>query len=173
MLEHIKSGTVALFALAGGAFADDSVVTIDVSLTVAPRCTILSPNSIVNFGEISKPGSTSLSFGFSCNTNFGFSFSSMKGGLAHASGLVAAAPFLSLVPYRLSYRIGTSKGFLIDACLSSNMIALSGTCAGASSLDATAIDQAVTVDFSWTPNGQFPLAGSYQDTLQFRIAPGL
>lgn len=159
--------------LTGCALAEDTAVTIDVGLTVPPRCTILSPNPIVNFGEISKPGSKSLSFAFSCNTNFRFSFSSLKGGLAHASGLVPAAPFLSLVPYRLSYKIGAGKGFLIDACLSSTMLALTGSCAGASILDAAAIDQTITIDFSWNPNGQLPLAGSYQDAVQFRIAPGL
>jgi hypothetical protein len=165
--------TVALVTLASSSFAENDLVTIDVSVFVPPRCTISSPNAIVNLGEISKAGSKSLSFGFSCNTGFHFSFSSMKGGLAHASHQAVAAPFVSLVPYRLSYKIGTSKGFLIDACDSSNTLVLPGSCAGASSSDAAAIDQTININFSWNLNEQIPLAGCYQDTLQLKLAPAL
>jgi hypothetical protein len=165
--------TVVLIALAAPAFADDTTVSIEVSAAVAPRCEIKNPSSTLDFGEISRPGAVALSFSFFCNTNFRFIFSSLKGGLVHTSALVVSPPFVSQIPYRMGYKIGTSKGTLADTCLSGNMIGLSSSCRGASDLNAAALDETISIQFSWTSLGRYPIAGSYQDTLQLRIGPTL
>jgi hypothetical protein len=165
--------TVGLIALATPAFADDTTVSIEMSAAVAPRCQIKNPVSILDFGEISRSSAASLSISFFCNTNFRFIFSSLKGGLVHTSALVVSPPFVSQVPYRMGYKIGTSRGTLVDTCLSGNMIGLSSSCRGASDPNAVALDETISLEFSWTSMGQHPIAGKYQDTLQLRIGPTL
>lgn len=164
---------VVVVALGGTAFADDTNVTIAVRTAVAPRCAIQSQTQIVNLGELSHPGTVSLSFNFFCNSHFRLSISSQMGGLAQTAGLSASPPFVSLVPYRLNYRVGTSKGQLVDTCLSSNMIGASSSCKGASDPDAAAFDQTITLDFYWALSGQYPISGLYQDTVQLRMGPAL
>lgn len=166
----------ALFATltTGVACAQDTVTTIDVTTTIAPSCTISNTTSSLFLGELSRPGSATLSFAFSCNSNFSFVFSSQLGGLAHIfSRRQVAAPFVSLVPYNLSYSIGTDTGPIVGTCLSSTMVGGASTCLGASSPGAAATNQNVTLGFSWNLVNQYPIAGFYTDTLTFNINAGL
>ena len=156
-----------------GAFAQQQTATLDVSTAIAPACTISHTNQGLNFGELSQPGSATLSIAFSCNSNFSFAFSSRHGGLVTHTRVAVPSPFVSLVPYSLSYNIGTDHGFLVDVCLSSNMIGQASTCQGASALGAAAINQTVTLSFSWNLAGRYPVAGYYHDTLTFSVNAGL
>jgi len=155
------------------AFAQDSPLVVDVNVAVAPSCSITSATPSINLGELSKPGSATLSFGFSCNSHFQFVLSSRHGGLKHHTWTSVLPPFVSLVPYIVSYTIGTSSSVLVGACSSGNMVQGASVCSGPSSPDATAINQEVTIGFSWALSGQYPVAGYYPDTLNFSVSSGL
>lgn len=157
----------------GFALAQQQTATFDVSTTIAPACRISYTNSSLNFGELSQPGSANLSIPFSCNSNFSFVFSSRHGGLVTHTWTPVPSPFVSLVPYNLSYNIGTDQGFLVDTCSSSNMVGQASTCRGASTLGAAAINRTVTLSFSWNLVGRYPIAGNYRDTLTFSVNAGL
>lgn len=167
--------TSLLVALTTGiACADDSTVSMTATTTVAPSCTISTATSFLFLGELSRPGSATLSFAFSCNSNFRFVFSSQKGGLAHLFFTPqVSAPFVSLVPYTLSYNVGTDTGPIVGTCLSSTMVGAKSTCLGASSSDTAATNQNVTLSFSWNLVNQYPIAGFYADTLTFNVNAGL
>jgi hypothetical protein len=154
------------------AFAQDSV-TISVDTTVAPSCIISHPNGTLSFGELSKPGSVTANIFFSCNTNFRFRFSSRHGGLREIMQTKVVLPFVSLVPFTLSYKIGTGSGLLVDQCSSSNMIGLATTCSGASASDTAAIDQTASIGFSWDLGNRYPVAGFYYDVVTFHVDAGL
>jgi hypothetical protein len=155
------------------ASAQQQTATLEVKKAIAPICTITNTNWILNLGELSRPGSATVSFAFSCNTHFSFVFSSKHGGLVTYMRVPVVSPFVSLVPYNLSYSIGTDQGFLVDVCSSSNMAGQASTCQGASASDAAAISQAVTLKFSWNLADRYPVAGHYHDTLTFRVNAGL
>jgi hypothetical protein len=155
------------------AFAQDSPLVVDVNVAVAPSCSITSATPSINLGELSKPGSAALSFGFSCNSHFQFVLSSRHGGLKNHTWTPVLPPFVSLVPYNVSYTIGTSSGDLVGACSSGHMVQGASACSGASSPDATAINQRASISFSWALSGQYPVAGYYHDTLNFSVSAGL
>ena len=155
------------------ALAQDASLTVDVNVAVAPSCSITSATPSLDLGELSKPGSASLSFSFSCNSHFQFILSSRHGGLRHYTRTPVSPPFVSLVPYAVSYSIGTSSGLLSGACSSSSMAQGASGCKGASNRDATAINQGVTLSLSWGLSGQYPVAGTYADTLTFSVSGGL
>jgi hypothetical protein len=156
----------------GPAFAQDSI-TISVDTTVMPTCAISNPNGFLFLGELSKPGSVAANFFFSCNTNFRFRFSSRHGGLQEIMQTKVALPFVSLVPFTLTYKIGTGSGLLVDQCSSSNMIGLATTCSGASASDTAAIHQTASIGFSWDLRDRIPLAGFYHDVVTFHVDAGL
>lgn len=155
------------------ALAQDASFTVDIKVAVAPSCSITSTTPSLDLGELAKPGSATLSFGFSCNSHFQFALSSRQGGLRHHAGKPVPPPFVSLVPYAVSYSIGTSKGIVTGACSSSTMVQGASNCTGASSPDATAINQGVTLSLSWGLSGEYPVAGAYTDTLNFKVSAGL
>lgn len=155
------------------AFADDLPLVVDVNVAVAPSCSITNATPSINLGELSKPGSATLTIGFSCNSHFQFILSSRYGGLKHHTWTSVLPPFVSLVPYVVSYTLGTSDGVLVGACSSGNMVQGASACSGASSPDATAINQSVTISFSWALSGQYPVVGSYYDRLNFNVSAGL
>ena len=140
------TGWLAL-AMPGLAFAQDASLTLDVNVAVIPSCSITSTAPGIYLGELSKPGQATLSIQFSCNTHFRFALSSEQGGLRHYTQMPVNPPFVSLVPYVVSYTIGTGSGFLVGACSSSNMAQGASSCSGAPSPDATAINQSVTLGF--------------------------
>ncbi len=150
------------------ALAQDSV-SINLSAALARSCAISNGVTTVNLGELSKPGSASISVGFSCNTTFSYSFTSLNGALSRGARFSASPFFTALVPYTLSYQIGTDKGYLIDACLSKNMLEGASTCSGSSVPNAAAIEQNITIRVSWDLIGQYPEAGAYRDILSLRI----
>ena len=166
---------VGLAALAAPvpALAQDASLTVDVNVAVAPSCSITAATPAIYLGELSTPGSALLSFSFSCNSSFQFVLSSRHGGLRHYTWQPVASPFVSLVPYTVSYSIGTSSGILAGACSSSSMVQGVSRCGGASSPAASAINQIVTLSFSWGLSGQYPVAGIYSDTLNLRMSAGL
>ena len=155
------------------ALAQDASLTIDVNVAVAPSCSITAATPAVYLGELSTAGSATLSFGFSCNSYFQFVLSSRHGGLRHHMWQPVPPPFVSLVPYAVSYSIGTSSGLLAGACSSSTMVLGASSCSGASSPDASAINQGVTLSLSWQLSGQYPVAGTYSDVLNFSVSAGL
>ena len=150
--------------------AQDASVTVDVNVAVAPSCSITATTPAIYLGELSTAGSATLSFGFSCNSYFQFVLSSRHGGLRHYTWQPVPPPFVSLVPYAVSYSIGTSGGLLAGGCSSSTMLLGASRCAGASSPEASAINQGVTLTLSWGLSGQYPVAGTYTDTLNFRVS---
>ncbi len=169
--------TVLLIGLVSAApvrvLAWDDSFTLDVHVAVAPSCSIRSATPSLDLGELSRPGSAMVSLGFSCNSHFQFVLSSRHGGLKHHTRTAVPPPFVSLVPYAVSYAIGTSRGLLSGACSSASMAQGALICKGASSPDAAAINQTVTLSLSWGLSGQYPVAGAYSDTLSFSVSAGL
>ena len=170
--------TVALVGLLASAapvpvLAQDASLAVDVNVAVAPSCSITAAAPAIYLGELTTPGSAMLSFAFSCNSYFQFVLSSRHGGVRHYTWQPVPLPFVSLVPYTVSYAIGTSSGILAGVCSSSSMARGASGCNGASSPDATAINQGVTLSLSWGLSGQYPVAGAYSDTLNFRVSAGL
>ena len=155
------------------AIAQQQTTTLAVSTAIAPTCAISNTNWILYFGELSRPGSATASFAFSCNSNFRFVFSSRHGGLVTYHIASVPSAFVYIVPYSLSYSIGTDQGFLVDVCSSSNMVGQASTCQGASASGAAAVNQTITLGFSWNLSGQYPVAGYYHDTLTFSVSAGL
>lgn len=86
---------------------------------------------------------------------------------------MAKPPFFSSLPYTVTYKLGTSVGIIVDACHSSNMVGTLTSCSGRSSPNAVAIQQPVTLGFSWNPAGSFPVAGSYSDVVTLTLSAGL
>ena len=157
----------------GPALAQDASLTVDINVAVAPSCSITAATPAIYLGELSTGGAATLSFGFSCNSHFQFVLSSRHGGLRHQTWRPVPPPFVSLVPYAVSYSIGTSNGLLAGGCSSSTMLMGASNCTGASSPDASAINQGVTLSLSWGLSGQYPVAGIYTDTLNFSVSAGL
>jgi hypothetical protein len=175
------AATSALVGLAGWltlvmpsvAYTQDASLVVDVNVAVAPSCSITPTARSVDLGELSRPGAVTLSVGFSCNSYFQFVLSSTHRGLKHFSWMPVRPPFVSLVPYAVSYTVGTSGGLLVGQCSSNKMVLGASTCRGASSPDATAIDQTATLVLSWGLTGQYPVAGVYHDTLNINVSAGL
>ena len=110
---------------------------------------------MIEFGEISMAGSATVSLLVSCNAPFRFAFISLNGGLAQTAGVKVKPPFLSLLPYSLTYRLPTSAGFLIDTCSSSNMSATGGACAGRSWMARYRLAKLQPSDFLGIPTAWF------------------
>lgn len=161
------------FATPAPVLADDVSITVDINVTVAPSCSIASATPSLFLGELSQPGSATLSLSFSCNSHFQFILSSRNGGLKHHARMAVPPPFVSLVPYAVSYSIGTSRGILSGSCSSGSMTLGVSSCTGASNPDAAAINQAVSLSLTWGLQGQYPIAGHYRDTLTFSVSAGL
>ncbi|MGC1585907.1 MAG: hypothetical protein WA791_09410 [Rhodomicrobium sp.] len=156
---------------AGSALAGERAA-ISLKGRVLPACTIQNAHPMIEFGEISMAGSATVSLLVSCNAPFRFALTSLNGGLAQTAGVKVKPPFLSLLPYSLTYRLPTSAGFLIDTCSSSNMSATGGACAGRSVDGTLSVSQVATIGFSWDPHGLVPAAGAYRDILLLTVSAG-
>lgn len=156
---------------AAAALAGESAA-ISLKGRVLPACTIQNAHPAIEFGEISAAGSATASLLVSCNAPFRFAFTSLNGGLAQTAGVKVKPPFLSLLPYSLTYRLPTNAGYLIDTCPSSNMSAASAACSGRSPVDTLGAGQVATIGFSWDPHGLVPAAGAYRDILLFTVSAG-
>ncbi|MBT3072167.1 hypothetical protein KKP04_15035 [Rhodomicrobium sp. Az07] len=159
--------------IAAGAKAGSQDVTITVQTTVPPSCIVSSTTPVVDLGDITRKGSASVRVGFSCNSRFGFSVSSQNGAVTLNRSITANPPFLTSLPYSLSYQVETDTSALVDTCYSSNMKDGASTCKGVSHANGSALQRNITLGFSWDSGDQFPIAGTYQDVLFLRIAPEL
>jgi hypothetical protein len=148
-------------------------VTITVQTVVPPACTVSNTAPVVDLGDITRKGSASVRVGFSCNSRFAFSLSSQNGAVTLNRTTTANPPFLTSLPYSLSYQLETDTKILVDTCYSGNMKEAASICGGVSNANASAFQKNITLGFSWDSGDQFPIAGTYQDVLFLRISPEL
>lgn len=174
---NYKVSKAAFLCCFMAAFSGTGLAHEDLSVTVKghlrPSCQVSNEKPTLTLGELSRAGSASVSFSISCNAPFHYALSSRNGSLVHRAGVMAKPPFFSSLPYTVTYKLGTSAGFIVDACPSSNMVGTLTSCSGRSGPNAVAIQQSVTVGFSWDPAGSFPIAGSYNDVVTITLSAGL
>jgi hypothetical protein len=160
--------------LCAPACADDSEVTLHLRGRIAPRCAVSTPNAILDVGNIAKAGSAQLNLTLSCNTPFRYAISSQNGGLKHESASAATAPFFHLLPYTMKITLPADAGVTVDTCSSSNSTASGKACQKSGIVETVAAKgRAATLEFTWNPGDQRPLAGRYQDIVTITVSSGL
>ncbi len=152
--------------------ADGASVTVALTGSIAPACTLGAPNLHVDFGEIKQAGTAFAPFSVSCNTGFRVSLSSQNGGLLHTGGSQASPPFIALVPYKVALTLG-GNAVPLDVCPADHMTSAFPACSGPAGPGIAVANQKATLGFVWDLHGGIPLAGSYRDILTVTVTPGL
>jgi hypothetical protein len=174
---NFKAAAIAA-ALLGGAIypvneliAAANSVKIEVTGDISPSCTSSITTATFAAADITKAGSSKLSFTVDCNAPFQYSLQSDNGAL-RVSGLPASAQSSrSETPYDVHVRIPLTLGGAIDdTCASGTLKQGAVSCHFSDSGRKIAVNQLAEMQISWSsPQGQL-MAGQYTDRLSIFVS---
>ncbi len=174
---NFKMTAIAAALLGGGIYPADELtaaansVRIEVTGAIAPSCTSSINAATFAAPDITKAGSSKLSFTVDCNAPFQYSLQSDNGALRLSGAPATAQVSQTQTPYNVHVRIPlTFGGAIDDSCASGTLKQGAVSCPFSDSGQKIAIGQTAEMQVSWSnPQGQL-MAGQYTDRLAIAVS---
>jgi hypothetical protein len=148
-----------------------SSVRLEIIGNVTPSCTSSITTATFRANDITKAGSSKLSFTVDCNAPFQYSLQSDNGALRLAGAPGSATGGSVEAPYDVHIKIPlTFGGAIDDTCASGTLKQGAVSCHFSDSGRKIAVNQTAEMDISWkSPQGQLT-AGQYTDRLSILVS---